>query len=121
MGCQHGETNNSNTPPMDSQQTIEDATAAVADSSNATPKHGEHTFIVEINKMKFMPDQLTVRKGDTVVWVNNDLTNHCVSEQSKAWTSGTLVPGAYWMKVMNKDADYYCAIHVVMKGQVHVE
>ena len=100
----------------------------VADSSkvdsmpiNNTPQPGEHTFIVEIRKMKFNPDQLSVHKGDTVVWVNNDLTNHCVTEVGKAWTSSTIEPGKFWQKVISKSEDYFCAIHVVMKGRITVQ
>ncbi|WP_172623066.1 plastocyanin/azurin family copper-binding protein [Flavisolibacter ginsenosidimutans] len=87
----------------------------------AVPQPGDHRFIVEINKMKFVPDQLTVHKGDTVVWINNDLTNHCVTDTGKAWTSSTIVPGRFWTKVFTKNADYFCAIHVVMKGKIQVE
>ena len=30
------------------------------------------THIVEIKKMKFIPEELVLNKGDTVVWINRD-------------------------------------------------
>lgn len=86
-----------------------------------TSPQSEHTFTVEISKMKFNPGELTVHKGDTVVWINNDITNHCVTDINKAWTSSTLLPGQSFKKVINSNVDYYCALHLVMKGKIDVQ
>jgi plastocyanin len=85
------------------------------------PQAGPHKSIIEIKKMQFTPSELTIHAGDTVVWINNDLTNHCITEIHKGWTSSTLVPGKYWQKVIKKTTDYYCALHLVMKGKIVVE
>jgi plastocyanin len=77
---------------------------------------------VEITLMKFVPAELVVKKGDTVVWVNNDITVHDVTEQpSSAWTSGKIESGKSWSRIIERGSDYYCSIHVVMKGKVIVE
>lgn len=34
---------------------------------------------VEIKNMKFVPDDITVKKGDTIVWVNRDMMAHDVT------------------------------------------
>jgi len=81
----------------------------------------EHTHTIEINKMKFNPEELTISSGDTVVWLNNDITNHCITEVNKTWTSGALTPGQSFKKVVTKNTDYFCAIHVVMKGKITVK
>ena len=86
-----------------------------------TLQPGEHTFVIDISKMTFNPPQLRVHKGDTVVWVNNDLTNHCVTDTGKAWTSSTIEPGKFWKKVIDKTEEYFCAIHLVMKGKIKAE
>lgn len=117
-GCDNTQKKKVSTPPINENAVDK---SKVDSTASTVPQQTEHTFIVEINKMKFNPDQLTVHKGDTVVWVNNDLTNHCVTETNKAWTSGALVPGKFWQKVITKNEDYFCAIHVVMKGKVQVE
>jgi plastocyanin len=94
-----------------------------ADTSVATSniRQSGHIDTIEIKGMKFKPEELTIHKGDTVVWVNNDLTGHCVTEAAKKWTSSSIPSGASWKKAINENTDYYCAIHVVMKGKINVE
>ena len=94
--------------------------------SNAVPQtaekgNGPKAFVVEIKKMKFEPEELQIHKGDTVVWINHDLVAHCITEEkSKAWTSGALPDDSSWKKVFTQDVDYFCAIHLVMKGKIRV-
>lgn len=107
-----------NTAPLENAQ---DTSAVDTSSSVSAPLQSEHTHVVEISKMKFNPDVLTIPKGDTVLWVNNDITNHCVTEDNKAWTSSVLAPGQSWKKAITKNTDYYCAIHLVMKGKIEVQ
>jgi plastocyanin len=74
---------------------------------------------IEIKQMKFYPDELVVEKGDTVVWVNNGITTHDVTEQpSRMWASSPIPVGKSWQMVVTSGADYYCSIHVVMKGKL---
>ncbi|MCU7549204.1 cupredoxin family copper-binding protein [Chitinophagaceae bacterium LB-8] len=77
---------------------------------------------VEIKQMKFQPAELTVQKGDTVVWINKDIVAHDVTEESnKAWTSSILPLGKSWSMVATQSSNYYCSIHVVMKGKLVVQ
>ena len=77
---------------------------------------------VEIKQMKFQPAELIVQKGDTVVWINNDIVAHDVTEElSKAWTSSLMPIGKSWSLVATQSADYYCSIHLVMKGKLIVQ
>ena len=79
-------------------------------------------YRVEIKQMLFQPAELTLQKGDTVIWTNNDIVVHDVTEeQSKLWTSGPLTTGQSWSLVVKESADYYCSIHVVMKGKLVVQ
>lgn len=78
-------------------------------------------YTVEIKDMKFVPDSLVVKKGDRVIFVNRDMVGHCVTEDGKAWTSGAIPGGEDWMLVAQKSSNYYCAIHVVMKGRIIVK
>lgn len=82
----------------------------------------DEVHTVEIKGMKFVPEVLKVSKGDTVVWINKGIVDHDVTEQdSNSWTSGKMVPGSSWKMAVEKSGDYYCSIHVVMKGRVIVE
>lgn len=84
------------------------------------PTSKSHT--VEINAMQFQPSELSVQKGDTVVFLNKDMVVHDVTEEkSKAWGSSPLSPGQSFNLVASESADYYCTIHPVMKGKIIVK
>ena len=77
---------------------------------------------VVIQQMKFMPASITVNKGDTIVWINKDIVTHNVTEgPGKAWASSPLPPGAVWKMEALKSANYFCALHPVMKGSLTVK
>jgi plastocyanin len=79
-------------------------------------------YTVTIEQMKFQPDNITVAKGDTVVFVNQDMVTHDITEAAaKAWTSNPLPANATWKFVPVKSADYFCSIHPVMKGKITVQ
>ena len=85
----------------------------------APPAHKIYT--VEIRQMKFEPEVITVKKGDKIVFVNHDLVNHDVTEEGKTWSSSTLEPEKYWSLTATESQNYYCSLHVVMKGKIIVE
>lgn len=70
--------------------------------------------------MQFQPAELTINKGDTVIFVNKDIVDHDATEVNKAWSSPPLAMGESWKWVATKSADYYCSIHLVMKGKINV-
>lgn len=79
-------------------------------------------YTVEIKNMKFVPDSITVKKGDEVVFVNRDMVTHCVTEEkTKAWTSSAIPAGESFLLVANESSQYYCALHTVMKGKIIVK
>lgn len=80
----------------------------------------KHT--VEIKQMRFEPAELTVQKGDTVIWVNHDIVVHDVTEDpGKAWSSAEIQTGEAWYMVATASTDYFCSIHHVMKGKIVVK
>jgi plastocyanin len=53
---------------------------------------------------------------------NGDIVNHDVTEEKdKVWNSGPLAPGESWSLVVTENTDYYCSIHLVMKGKLIVQ
>lgn len=77
---------------------------------------------VEISQMKFFPAEITVKKGDKIVFVNRDIVAHDVTEEeTKAWSSAPLQTEQTWMMVAEKSANYFCSIHPVMKGRIIVQ
>jgi plastocyanin len=88
---------------------------------NSQPKATAKSYAVEIKDMQFQPATLSVHKGDTVIWTNQDIVPHDVTENNKAWASPPLKTGESWRKVVTESASYYCSIHPVMKGELIVE
>lgn len=89
-------------------------------TNNSTVKHKTDT--VEIKQMAFFPATITVNKGDTIVFINHDLVDHDITEENKKlWSSSPLHPGQSWSKVFTEPANYFCSLHVVMKGKVDVQ
>ena len=90
-------------------------------ASTATAK--EHR--VEIAGLKYKPAKLTVKKGDTVVWVNADDRDHTVAstkDKGKAFDSGKIGAGETFQHSF-ADAgkfEYGCEYHPRMKGVVEV-
>ncbi len=85
-------------------------------------KQEQRSFTVEIRQMKFDPEEIIIRKGDTVIWRNNDEVSHCLAEQkNNAWTSAEIRAGATWKKVFAQSAAYYCVLHPGMKGKITVQ
>lgn len=91
---------------------LEDCTQAKMDQ-----KPQKDTVIIK--QMKFDPAEITIHKGDTIVFINEDLVTHDVTDQTnKDWSSGPMKTGDSWETVPTKNIDYYCSIHVVMKGKI---
>ncbi len=79
-------------------------------------------YIIQIEQMKFLPANITVHAGDTIMWVNNDMVAHDITEEkNKLWSSSLLQPGKSWKLIPKSSADYYCSIHAVMKGSFEVK
>jgi plastocyanin len=89
-----------------------------------TPAPPKNIMIVDtvlIKDMKFVPAVIKVHKGDMIIWFNQDMVGHCVTEEKhNAWTSSTIAAGDSWGMKAEISADYYCAIHKVMKGKIIV-
>jgi plastocyanin len=84
---------------------------------------------VPSNGKFFVPDTLTVSKGTTVSWTNDDTTLHTVTSGSaESGNSGTefdssyLAAGKTFQHQFNTAGtfDYYCTLHPYMKGKVVV-
>ena len=88
--------------------------------SEDSPIPKVHT--VEIKTMKFQPSEHTVKKGDTIIFINRDYVVHDVTEaESKRWNSMPLQTDKSYSRVVTRSEGYYCSLHPVMKGKITVE
>jgi plastocyanin len=94
--------------------------ADAAVGASAADKPAIHTVIIE--GVKYEPEALTVKRGDTVIWVNKDPFPHTVTAAA-AFNSHSIVVGGSWRYVARKAGDYAytCTLHPNMKGTLKVE
>jgi plastocyanin len=87
----------------------------------ATPQPVTHTITME--NMQFQPATLTVKAGDSVVWVNKDMFAHTATSKSDAFDSGQIAAGASWTfrTATIGEFPYVCALHPTMGGTLRVE
>ena len=97
--------------------------ASGASISAAERQSPSHTRIVTIEGMQFNPQELTVHRGDRVVWVNKDLFPHTVTADAKAFDSRSIAANASWSYVTSKPGEYSysCTFHPTMKGKITVQ
>lgn len=76
---------------------------------------------VVIKDFAFSPSNLTVAKGMTVTWKNEDSMTHTV--KSDSFASQDLATGDTFQFTFNSAGtfDYICSIHPSMKGTVTVQ
>ena len=78
---------------------------------------------VKIDNFTFSPQQITVKAGDTVTWVNHDDIPHTVTSKTMTFRSKAMdtddkfsftfaTPGTY---------EYFCSLHPHMTGTIVVE
>ncbi len=81
------------------------------------------TVEVKIDNFTFNPQQITVKAGDTVTWVNHDDIPHTVTSKTALFRSKAMdtddkfsftfaTPGSF---------PYFCALHPHMTGTIVVE
>ena len=95
---------------------------AVAAAGFAPSSAGAEETTVKIDNFAFAPEQLTVKAGTTVTWINEDDIPHTVVASAHAFKSRALdtedkfsftftAPGSY---------EYFCSLHPHMKAMVIV-
>ncbi len=76
---------------------------------------------VTIVGMHFVPETITVHRGDRVVWVNKDPVPHTAT--GKFFDSHSIAVNASWSLVVHKAGryPYICTLHPTMKATLIVE
>jgi plastocyanin len=82
----------------------------------------ERTHRVVIHGLKYEPETLVVRRGDTVVWVNDDPMPHTVTAVGE-FDSRPIEAGKSWRFVARRAGSYryVCTLHSNMSGSLRVE
>jgi plastocyanin len=96
--------------------------ASSASRQSSAPASGT----INIVNMLFTPSQISVRKGGTVTWTNNDNTTHTVVDDLTnvgGPNSGDIAPSQSYNFTFNKTGSfqYHCRIHPSMRGTIVVK
>ncbi len=108
--------------PINSEQdvNVNKSEAPLQEAITSRSHFSKDTIVIE--GMQFHPAELHIKKGDTVVWINKDIVTHDATEfPDKEWTSGPLASGSSWKMKVDKSYDYFCSIHITMKGKLIVD
>jgi len=83
--------------------------------------HAQSSATVAIQGYAFQPQTVTIEKGGTVTWTNQDSVVHDVKFSDS--DSPDLKKGETYTKTFDKPGtfDYVCGIHSTMKGKVIVK
>lgn len=86
-------------------------------SDKATPKE------VSIYNMKFSPEVLILKKGESIQWVNKDIVPHTVTADDGSFDSKNIEPGKSWIYQPKaaKKSTYKCNYHPTMKASLSIE
>ncbi|MFZ3167073.1 MAG: PQQ-dependent sugar dehydrogenase, partial [Candidatus Methanoperedens sp.] len=102
---------------------------AVASNNNGTNMHKWDWIVrsppvesVDITNFAFNPANITILKGTSVIWTNNDVDAHTVTSDTGVFDSGTLNQGNTFEFMFNDTGTfkYHCALHPTMQGEVIV-
>ena len=98
--------------------------ASSSSSSNTT--NAAAAGSIDIKNMMFTPPQISIAKGGSVTWTNNDSTTHTVVDDLTnvgGPASGDIAPGSTYSFKFEKTGSfqYHCSIHPSMRGTIVVK
>lgn len=87
------------------------------------PAAAQQIHEVSIQDYRYSPPALTVRRGDTVRWTNNEKrTSHSMLFTATAEESPRIFPGEHWSRHFAEPGQfvYRCGPHPEMEGRITV-
>ena len=78
--------------------------------------------VIAIKNFVFEPAQVSVARGDTVLFSNTDFVPHTATAKDSTWDSKSIDGSKTWSFVANAAGthDYYCAFHPNMRATMVV-
>ena len=116
-GCGGDDEETTATPPA---ETTEEATPAGEETEGAA----DDVVTVTMKNIQFDPQEVTVKAGQTVRWVNEDDVQHDADATSGADFNLDLIDKGgtiEWKAEAAGDVEYVCSVHPNMTGTITVE
>lgn len=79
---------------------------------------------VEINGFAFSPQELTIKTGETVTWINKDNVKHTITSDSGSELSSEMLSNSQtYSHIFNTKGtfNYHCSLHSSMTAKIIVE
>ena len=97
------------------------AVAFRLDAEAAARKPVTHT--VTVDAVRFSPAELTVKVGDSIVWINKDIVAHTATTLKPGFDSETIKPGKSWRHTVKRKGEfpYTCSFHPLMNAVLRVK
>lgn len=101
-------------------------TSSSTNQNNSNANQNVPGGTVNIRDMMFTPSQITVQKGGTVTWTNNDSVAHTVVDDLSdvgGPNSGDIAPGQAYSFTFTKTGSfqYHDRLHTSMRGTIVVK
>ncbi len=111
---------------INNSTTSTNTTSQTNGTSSSATNQASATGAIDIKNMMFKPPQITVAKGGTVTWTNNDSVAHTVTDDLTnvgGPASGNIAPGSTYSFTFTKAGSfqYHCTIHPSMRGTIVVK
>jgi plastocyanin len=92
-------------------------------AANAIAQDASQVHTVIIGNFKFSPEVLSVKPGDRIVWVNQDIVPHTATALDKSWDTGAIGSNESKGMVVKKaqTLSYYCFYHPGMTAKLLLE
>jgi plastocyanin len=94
----------------------------------AIPTAAAGTVVIFIQNFTFIPEQVTIKRGTKVTWVNCEAAgsdSHSSTSDAGIWDSPSIPVGSVFTRTFNDATgtvfNYHCTPHPFMKGTVDVE
>ena len=79
------------------------------------------TIQVKMEKLGFVPAQITAHVGDTIEWINSDFVAHTATARDGSWDVLLHVNAKKTVVLKDEGAvGYYCKFHPNMTGRILV-
>jgi plastocyanin len=90
-------------------------------AATAGPRPTTHTVVID--SLRFDPQVVIVKAGDTIIWANHDPLPHTVTAERKQFDSHEIASGRSWKYTARKAGEfaYACVLHPTMKATLRVE
>jgi plastocyanin len=131
---QNSTSNQSMMTGITNQNTTSTAVNITAELNETTTNNIKNVSIVPgatgLENMAYQPNPIKIKVGESITWINNDLSIHTVTEgnpsidsvPANGFDSGLISPEETFTHTFDKvgTIEYHCALHPTMLGKVIV-